>query len=98
MSKAETVTSSESAKAQEDCKETKVMKAAKKAVLTKEKPEQINLSRRYFTLGLFASVVLFKKKIINPSYQISKTGKFTMKVTILFYKLMKFLVWSATKK
>lgn len=75
----------------------KVMKVAKQAVLSKAKPERVNMSRRYFTIGVFASVILFKKKLINPSYQISRTGKFTIKLSIVFYKMMKFLLWSATK-
>lgn len=76
----------------------KVMKEAQKAVLNKMAPEKINMSRRYFTIGVFASVILFKKKLINPSYQISRTGKFTIKLSIIFYKMMKFILWSATKK
>lgn len=75
----------------------KVMKAAKKAVLNNASSEKVNMSRRYFTIGVFASVILFKKKLINPSYQISRTGKFTIKLSVIFYRIMKFILWSVTK-
>lgn len=60
--------------------------------------EKINVSRRYFALGMFTTVFLFKGNLISPSYQISRTGKYTLKFTVLLVKLLKFLLWTGSKK
>lgn len=95
MSKSKAINLKDSSK--EDCNETRAMKAAKIAVLNPKKTERVNMSRRYFTIGIFSSAVLFKHKLINPSYQISRTGKFTIKLTMILYKLFKFILWSVTR-
>lgn len=81
-------------------KKEKVITSTKKEVdiPIKNGEQKVNMSRRYFTIGLFASVFLFKKNLINPSYQISRTGKFTLKLSMFFYRILKFLLWSSKKK
>lgn len=95
MSEQETITKKSSINVN---KEDNVIKAAKNTVAITRRDESVDLSRRYFTLGLFASVFLFKKKLINPSYQISRTGKFTFKLSMFLYRILKFLLWSSKKK
>ena len=70
-----------------------------KIVLEKVKapPPPIDMSRRYFALGLFASAFLFKKNLINPTYQISRTGRLTVKLSMMLYKVVKFILLSKKK-
>ena len=79
--------------------EQEKLKKSTEATTAIKKPEdKIDISRRYFALGMFTTVFLFKKNLISPSYQISRTGKYTFKFTLLLFKVFKFLFWTAKKK